>query len=100
LKQSKYLINAAIENLDQGWAPQSEKTESLTKHLASTVTIFNQNVQINSLTVRQALEEVARQVGEKESVEGRRIGKWEQTDGLKALLETGRTAAFKYMSGG
>jgi hypothetical protein len=54
--------------------------------------------------VRQGLEEVARQIGEKDPAEGRnfmeRIGKWALTDGLKALLETGWTAALKYMSGG
>ena len=55
--------------------------------------------------MRQTLEEVARQIGEKDQAAEtlwERIGKWARTDGLKALLRNtlDRHAFQAYASGG
>jgi hypothetical protein len=103
LKIARHLIERAIENLVEDWAPPSGNAEATADRAPSGVTIINQNIQQNSLTIRTVLEEVAREIEVKDPAEGKgfrkTIEKWAENPAIKAVLETLFSAALKHIPG-
>ena len=94
LKMAKHLIDRAIENLEQGWATPSEDTGAATNQAPlSGITIVNQNIQQNTLTIGTVLEEIAREIDRrrrprKARGSERTLEKIAQNPITKSILET------------
>lgn len=102
LKKAQHSIERAIENIDQDWTPpRLANTDTATDPPRSGPTFVNFNIQHTSLTVRAALEEIAREIEEKDQAEGKsfkkKIEKWAENPAIKTVLEALLNAALKHI---
>ena len=103
LRKARHFINRAIENLANDWATPSANAEAVANHAPSGLTIINQNIQYNSLTVRAVLEEIAREIEAKDQSKGkslkRTIDKVAENPTTRTVLETILGVALKHIPG-
>lgn len=98
LKKAQHSIERAIENIQRDWTIQSGIAGTATNPTRGP-TIVNMNIQLTSLNVRSALEEIASAIEAKDQAEGKgfkaKIEKWAENPVIKTVLEAGLEAVLK-----
>jgi hypothetical protein len=99
-EQTRHILGTAIENLEQEWATPSATNRSVPAIAGGpSNVIINANIQLNSLTVGQVLDEVASEIEKVDKAQGRglreRMKKWSENPAVKTILEAGLGAVLK-----
>jgi hypothetical protein len=100
LKKAQHSIERAIENIQRDWTiPNGDASGAAPNPTPGGPTIVNMNIQLTSLNVRSALEEIANAIEAKDQAEGKglkaKIEKWAENPVIKTVLEAGLGAVLK-----